>query len=124
MQMKSTLTLSFINTETFNTCVGDQIRVIDAWIQVQPRFTLPEGRVFKALYHEEEFSIDVTWAPYERLMGNPVMQRKTPLLSRKYEDKKAMTKLSWDMVKKDSILRVGILSIRLDILILDDHDHV
>ena len=45
------------------------------------------------------------------------MQRKTPLLPRKYEDKKATTKLSWDMIKKDSILRVGVLSIHLDILL-------
>jgi hypothetical protein len=85
---------------------------------------LPEGRVFKSPYHEEEFSIDVTWAPYERLTSNRMMQRKTPLLPRKYEDKKATTKLSWDMVEKDSILRVGVLSIHLDILILDDHDRV
>jgi hypothetical protein len=92
---------------------SDQIRASDAWIRVQPRFTLPEGRLFKSPYHEEEFSIDVTWAPYERLTGNPIMQRKTPLLPRKYEDKKATTKLSWDMVEKDSILRVGVLSIHI-----------
>ena len=38
-------------------------------------------------------------------------RRHMTLLPRKYENKKATTKLSWDMVKKDSILRVGVLSL-------------
>jgi hypothetical protein len=54
------------------------------------------------------------------------MQRKTPLPPRKYEDKKAKTKLSWDIVKKDSIpvyspFTWTYYSVSL---ILDDHDRV
>ena len=43
-------------------------------------------------------------------------KERPPFLPRKYEEKKATTKLSWDMVEKDSILQVGVLFIHLDII--------
>jgi hypothetical protein len=106
-----------VDTETFATCVGDQLRAIDTWIRTQPGFQVASDKVFRSPYDEFTCTVDLTWPQYERVSASSnrsarerrdglQMRKKERLDPRSYENDDEL--LSWDDVEVNSVLRAQV----------------
>jgi len=102
---------------TFATCIGDQLKAIDAWIRTQPGFQVASDKVFRSPYDEFACTIDLTWPQYERIPASSIrstrekrdgvlMRKKERLDPRSYEDDDVV--LSWDNVEVNAVLRAQV----------------
>jgi hypothetical protein len=115
LQCKSTMTLSFVDSPTFRTCIGDQLTVIDDWLCIQPGFILAQDKTFHTPFDDVAFTIDLTWQQYERQKppstgrtpqkrGPLKMIKKDPLLAIRY-DGDMETEIQWNDIQTDSVIR-------------------
>ena len=114
------MTLSLVDAETFTTCIGDQMNAINTWIAAQPGFQPASGKLFRSPYDEFAFTVDLTWAQYERTLGSAnsrskmkrrpgiTMKKKERLDPVQYNDDGVAVTLSWDDVEINSILRAEV----------------
>lgn len=115
------MTLSFLDSRTYSTCIGDQLTAIDDWIRIQPGFVLAQDKVFRSPYDEGSFTIDLTWPQYEwqtspfSTARNP--QRREPLKMAKKDrllpvryNGDIEIEMQWSSVEVNSILRAVVRS--------------
>ena len=95
------------------------MNAIDTWIAAQPGFQPTSGKLFRSPYNEFAYTVDLTWAQYERNRSSNTksriesragltMKKKERLDPVRYDDNDVVVMLSWDDLEMNSILRAEV----------------